>query len=409
MYAFFSVIEFNHFEIEKENKQMKRIRILLLSLLMIFCVTAPSFAVNIHVNNNKLVLDVDPQIEKGRTLVPVASISRALNGTVSWDPKLETVTINKDDKTIKLKLNDNKAYVNNKLVLLDVPAKSIKGRTMVPISFISSSFGEDVKWDELTSSVLINSSLQGSASDFGSVPVFAPTSALETTVLRVVDGDTVEIELNRIKEKVRLIGVDTPESVHPDKTKNIEFGKISSKFTKDYLEGKKVVLEYDVQQRDKYGRLLAYLYINNKMFNQILLEEGMAKIATYPPNVKYVDTFKEIEKKAREENKGLWAISNEETSKNSPAKPVIVPTKPVTPKVNPAVTPKNPTPVVKSDSSNSKADANKDGVLIKGNKNSKIFHLPGGRYYDKVGAENIVWFDTKEEAIAAGYRQAKFR
>ena len=79
-----------------------------------------------------------------------------------------------------------------------------------------------------------------------------------------------------------------------------------SDYTKSKLTGKKVKLEFDVQERDKYGRLLAYVYIDGEMYNKHLLEIGYAKIATYPPNVKYVEDFKEIQKEARENKVGLW-------------------------------------------------------------------------------------------------------
>ena len=130
-------------------------------------------------------------------------------------------------------------------------------------------------------------------------------------VKRIVDGDTIVIDYNGKQEKVRLIGVDTPESVHPDKDKNNEYGKLASKYTKSKLEGKSVALEFDVQERDKYGRLLAYVYLDGKMFNKTLLEDGYAQVATYPPNVKYVDDFLKIEKKAKEINAGLWGYEEE--------------------------------------------------------------------------------------------------
>lgn len=128
------------------------------------------------------------------------------------------------------------------------------------------------------------------------------------TVIRVVDGDTVKINFNGKEESVRLIGVDTPESVHPNSIKNTEFGKKASEFTKNYLAGKDITLEFDVQERDKYGRLLAYLYINGEMFNKILLQEGYAQVSTYPPNVKYVDEFTKIQENARNNKKGMWGF-----------------------------------------------------------------------------------------------------
>ena len=112
---------------------------------------------------------------------------------------------------------------------------------------------------------------------------------------RVVDGDTIVVLMDGKKEKVRMIGIDTPESVHPDKSTNTPMGKIASKYTKDHLEGQYVRLETDVQERDKYGRILAYVYLDDKMFNKTLLEEGLANLMTIPPNVKYVDEFKRIE------------------------------------------------------------------------------------------------------------------
>lgn len=112
---------------------------------------------------------------------------------------------------------------------------------------------------------------------------------------RVVDGDTIVVKINGKKEKVRLIGVDTPESVHPDQSRNTPEGKIASQFTKDHLEGKYVRLETDVQERDKYGRLLAYVYLGDEMFNKTLLKEGLARLMTIPPNVKYVDEFKAVQ------------------------------------------------------------------------------------------------------------------
>ncbi len=81
----------------------------------------------------------------------------------------------------------------------------------------------------------------------------------------------------------------------------------SKKFLTNYLTGKKVKLEYDVQKTDKYGRTLAYVYMENGVFlNEFLVKEGYAQIATYPPNVKYVEVFRKAQKLAREKSKGLW-------------------------------------------------------------------------------------------------------
>lgn len=129
----------------------------------------------------------------------------------------------------------------------------------------------------------------------------------EYAVTRVVDGDTIIVNINGKDERLRFIGVDTPESVHPDKSKNVPYGQVASDFTKAQLEGKSVTLEFDAQERDRYGRLLAYVYVDGKMFNETLLEEGHAKVATFPPNVKYVEGFTVRQREAREGQKGLWA------------------------------------------------------------------------------------------------------
>lgn len=125
-------------------------------------------------------------------------------------------------------------------------------------------------------------------------------------IVRVVDGDTFIINYNGKDERVRLIGIDTPESVHPNEEKNTEFGKQVSNYSKEMLGGNKVELEFDVEERDKYGRLLVYVYLDGQMYNKLLLEKGYAKIATYPPNVKYVEDFTKIQKQARENKVGLW-------------------------------------------------------------------------------------------------------
>ncbi len=125
-------------------------------------------------------------------------------------------------------------------------------------------------------------------------------------VLKVVDGDTIQIDYNGTKERVRLIGIDTPESVHPDENKNTENGKKASEYTKKILTGKKIRLELDVQERDKYGRILAYVYLDDEMVNKKLLADGYAQVATYPPNVKYAEEFLSIQEKAQKAQKGLW-------------------------------------------------------------------------------------------------------
>lgn len=126
-----------------------------------------------------------------------------------------------------------------------------------------------------------------------------------TTVKRVVDGDTFETKEG---DKVRLIGMDTPETVKPGSPVE-DYGKEASAFTKKELTGKEVIMFADVEDKDRYGRLLRYVFLktSDTMFNEILVREGYANIATFPPNVTYADTFRKLEKEAREKKRGLWA------------------------------------------------------------------------------------------------------
>ncbi len=126
-------------------------------------------------------------------------------------------------------------------------------------------------------------------------------------VIKVVDGDTIQIMYNGKKERLRLIGIDTPESVHSDETKNTEEGRIASEYVKSFLEGKYVTLEFDVEERDQYDRLLAYVYLDGEMVNKKIIRDGYASLETVPPNVKYVDEFTALLKEAKEAKRGLWA------------------------------------------------------------------------------------------------------
>jgi len=126
-------------------------------------------------------------------------------------------------------------------------------------------------------------------------------------VERVVDGDTIIVRIDGTNERVRLIGVDAPESVHPDAARNTEEGKEASEYLNGLLADGIVHLEYDAAERDRYGRILAYVYDQDgNMINAALLETGYARTATYPPNVKYADLFSEIQAAAREEGAGFW-------------------------------------------------------------------------------------------------------
>lgn len=171
-------------------------------------------------------------------------------------------------------------------------------------------------------------------------------------VERVVDGDTIVLDSG---DKVRFILVNTPESVHPDTSKNTAFGKIASDFTKEHLESQVVYLEKDVSDTDRYGRLLRYVYLDDgTFFNELLVREGYAQVATFPPDVKYLDLLLEAEQYARENELGLWGET------------------------------------IKTD-------------YWMGSKNSDKYHVPYCKFASQILEHNIIIFNSIEEAVEKGY------
>jgi len=133
-----------------------------------------------------------------------------------------------------------------------------------------------------------------------------PTT-VEATVIRVIDGDTIEVNLEGSVYKVRYIGIDTPETVHPSQPVEC-FGKEASDKNSELVEGKIVRLEKDVSETDIYGRLLRYVWVGDIFVNDYLVRQGYAYASTYPPDVKYADQFAQAQREAEENNRGLWAI-----------------------------------------------------------------------------------------------------
>ena len=125
-------------------------------------------------------------------------------------------------------------------------------------------------------------------------------------VIRVVDGDTIEVRLDGRAEDVRLIGVDTPETVKPDTPVQC-FGPRASHFTKRSLTGKRVRLVFGVERRDIYGRLLAYVYLDGRFFNPTLVRRGLARSLTIPPNDRFAPLFRRLELAAARAGRGLWS------------------------------------------------------------------------------------------------------
>ncbi|NLK45021.1 MAG: hypothetical protein GX300_11590 [Tissierellia bacterium] len=259
-------------------------------------------------------------------------------------------------QTIEVIFNSVNLEVNGKKVEADNILYN--GTTYVPIRAVAEMLGKEVGWNQETWTASINDKAEANTA----------------RVKRVVDGDTIIVDFNGKEERVRLIGVDTPESVHPDVAKNLPEGKVASDFTKLMLDGKEIELEFDVQERDHYGRILAYVWLDGVMHNKTLLEEGYARLATYPPNVKYVEEFTKIQEEARKNNKGFWydnsfngeLIENEtsDTSTNTPVKT--------------------------------------EGKYV-GSIDSDKYHYPSCRHAKNIASYNEIWFDTIEEAQSLGY------
>lgn len=133
----------------------------------------------------------------------------------------------------------------------------------------------------------------------------ATPATLEATVLRVVDGDTIVVSLGTRVERVRYIGVNTPEVHHPTRGEE-PGGREASAVNRELVEGRTVRLELDVQERDRYRRLLAYVWVRDVMVNAELVRRGYAQVMTVPPNVRYQALFLKLQREAREAGRGLW-------------------------------------------------------------------------------------------------------
>lgn len=131
---------------------------------------------------------------------------------------------------------------------------------------------------------------------------------VSASVERTVDGDTfIAILEDGSRERVRMLLLDTPET-KKEGTPVQPFGPEASEYTKKLLSGQRVELEFDEEQRDQYDRMLAYVYLNGEMVNEKLLEQGLARVVVYRPNDKYIDEFREIQNKAKQQKSGVWSI-----------------------------------------------------------------------------------------------------
>jgi micrococcal nuclease len=192
---------------------------------------------------------------------------------------------------------------------------------------------------------------------FFSLSVFA----LEIKCIKVIDGDTILLSNG---ERLRYIGIDTPETKHP--LRKVEYlGREAYLLNKKLVEGKNIRIEFDVEKRDRYGRLLGYVYVGDIFVNAYLVKNGYAQVYTVPPNVKYSEFFLKLQKEARENKRGLW--KREEEKKETTSSSYYV-----------------------------------------ASKIREPFHYPWCKWAKKIKKENLQIFKTREEAIEAGHRPCKF-
>lgn len=206
---------------------------------------------------------------------------------------------------------------------------------------------------------------------------------ISAKVIKVVDGDTLNVEIDGKKETIRLLLIDTPETVHPIKPVQ-PFGPEASEFLKDKLNGNDIRVELGIGERDKYGRLLAYVYVEDQMVNKQLLERGLARVAyVFEPNTKYIDEFYDIQKQAQQKEVGIWSIENYATDQGFREQE-------------------------ESNDAHIKNLEVSENCSIKGNINSngeKIYHTEKSPSYQVTKPEEI--FCSEEEAVAAGYRAVR--
>jgi micrococcal nuclease len=249
--------------------------------------------------------------------------------------------------------------------------------------------------------------------------VVAAPARDEVQVVEVVDGDTIKVRFGHgAVDTVRYIGMDTPETKDP-RTSVQCFGAEAAAKNGEYVQEKTVYLERDVSERDRYDRLLRYVWVKGddgaeRMVNQELVAWGYAAATSFPPDVKYQGLFRTAEQQARAEKRGLWGACPSfgapvPTATSVPviAAPTPAPARAIAPTAGPAPASSSRT------GSGRAAPISKDDCPashpIKGNQGSRsttdwIYHMPGGASYNATDPEEC--FATEADAQAAGYRRA---
>lgn len=266
---------------------------------------------NVYAQSIKVIIDNsdvsfskdlgEPFIDaNSRTLVPFRIVFEQFGCTVDWNQGAKIATANKGSIKIQVPIGKPYIIINGKQKANDTSAQILNGRTYLPIRAALEAFGATVAWDPYANTVIVNSS--GNSIVVKNPALLNMDSAI---VDRVIDGDTFVLTNG---ESVRMIGIDSPEVSGPY-TELEYYGEQASAYTKSALTGETVYLDKDVSNKDKYNRLLRYVYLEDgTFFNLLLVKEGYAEAVKYPIDVKYADILEAAEFKAKESSKGLWKI-----------------------------------------------------------------------------------------------------
>ena len=142
-------------------------------------------------------------------------------------------------------------------------------------------------------------------------PQQGTTDQIPVTLVSTTDGDTIRVLYNGVDEPVRYLLIDTPETNHPRLGKQ-PFGPEAKERNRALVNSGKLTLEFDIgEKRDKYGRLLAYVYVDGKSVQETLIREGLARVAyAYPPNIRHLTRYEEAQKEAQSKKAGFWAVED---------------------------------------------------------------------------------------------------
>ncbi len=250
-------------------------------------------------------------------------------------------------------------------------------------------------------------------------PVPTPTPERQAAlVVRVIDGDTIEVQIDAQTYRVRYIGMDTPETVHPNQPV-MWLGPEATAANAQLVAGQTVYLEKDVSDTDRYGRLLRYVFLaDGTHVNAELVRLGYAQVSTYPPDVKYQELYQNLQTAAREAGQGLWGPTPTPTSLPPTTLPTIAPTpRPtampatVTPQAPPTTAPPTAAPTLAPTVPGPELapgvwacpDATAGAVYV-GSAKSDKFHFPGCRHARQIAQHNRICFISRAAAVNYGYQ-----